>query len=107
MSTEADWRHAGFRVWASAQRAAATSGLSIALMYGRVTGVTRPRSLGYSGRTGSNPADSRTTFESLNSWIRSAVDPTTWIEFSLSAMKKSAPSHRAGSMNVPTSGPPG
>jgi SAM-dependent methyltransferase len=60
-----------------------------------VTGVTRPRSLGYSGRTGSNPADSRTTFESLNSLIRSAVDPTTWIELSFSAMKKSAPSHRA------------
>jgi len=44
-----------------------------------VTGVTRPGPLRNSERTGSSPADSRTTFESLNSWIRSAVDPTTWV----------------------------
>jgi hypothetical protein len=58
-------------------------------------------------RTDSSPASSRTTWLRRSSWSRFAVALTMSISWLLSAMKKSDPSHRAGSMNVPMSGIPG
>ena len=79
-------------------------------VYGRVTGLTRPCvSKGGAGlKSSDTAADPKTQGQRSTggSAERSCGRAKTKIALSFSAVKKSVPSHPAGSMNVPNLGPP-